>query len=124
MADSLSGGLKFSGSMFIPSGVTDFNIPVALQGNIQGLKGPGGQLLWSLAISGTGTLSTSVFLVSGVQDLFFAATYTFEGTATPVPEPASMLLLATALAVLASHRRRSASTRDTGGTPSTPAKPV
>lgn len=100
-ADSLSGELTFGGTMFVPAGVSDFTALVTLQGNIEGHNGPNGPLLWSLAISGTGTLSTSVNAVSGLQDIFFHVGYTFEGTATPVPEPPSMLLLATAMAALA-----------------------
>jgi hypothetical protein len=107
-ADILAGNLTFTGSVFVPDGVRDFNVPVSVHGNIQGYNvnfraGPPfilGPLLWDLAISGTGTLSMSAFNLSGSPELFRSVEYTFSGDATPIPEPGSIVLVATAIAVL------------------------
>lgn len=88
----------------------DFTSPVTLSGDIVGYDPMGctGALLSScdfagevfdLALTASGTLTMSAEGGPGF-DVFENAQYTFAGTASPVPEPASFLLLSTGLALL------------------------
>ncbi len=116
-ADVLGGGLTFTGSVFIPPATINtpvaFTVPVTLTGSISGYRlvdcGPGGcalpDLVWNVAVSGTGRLDLSGF-GGPPQDAFVTAGYTFTGTATPTPEPSSWLLLGTGLAAFAWRRRK------------------
>jgi PEP-CTERM motif len=116
-ADVLVGSLTFSGLALMPNTAdgTYFilnDIPVIFQGSVTGydllncpdicaLSGP----LWNLTISGTGSLELIGNTYQG-QDVFTQGIYTFTGTATQTPEPASMFLVGSGLTAVGLIRRR------------------
>jgi hypothetical protein len=108
-ANVIGGSLTFTGGTVIPSTFSGtISVPVALTGSIQGyavtdcpgacaLGGP----LWSVAISGTGEAEFSGLDVGNGTIVSSAASYTFGGTASPMPEPSGLLLLGTGMLGLA-----------------------
>lgn len=99
-ANVIGGSLTFSGGAFIPAGSSlpaSFTVPVTVSGTIFGYyfaDCPGdcspSQLLWTLNISGTGE---ATFVSSSGAPFFDEVGYTFTGTASATPEPASLVLL-------------------------------
>jgi PEP-CTERM motif-containing protein len=110
-ADTLEGAIIFSGSSFIPgSDPGHFGSgPVTFTGNLTGFVFlPSGKLreVFDVHLSGIGTVSASGEIRDPFGDLIFMNSYTFNGTATVVPEPASLILVGTGLTALAGYRRR------------------
>lgn len=99
-ANVIDGSITFSGGAFIPAGSSlpaSFTVPVTVSGTIFGYyfaDCPGdctpSQLLWTLNISGTGE---ATFVSSSGAPFFDEVGYTFTGTASATPEPASLVLL-------------------------------
>jgi hypothetical protein len=75
--------------------------------------------VFSRQLVGSGTATASFFPVSGEDNLFQLLSeglqYRFEATAAPVPEPTSMLLLGTGLALAGVGRWRRGTQRRTRG---------
>jgi hypothetical protein len=112
-ANVIMGYLTFSGGGIAPplgpQGSMSVDFPVTVTGSIQGyFETPteAFQLLWSFNISGSGDGGGG-----GPSDGYGGAflqngSYEFTGTATPLPEPSSLLLLATGMLGLAGVMRR------------------
>jgi hypothetical protein len=110
---SVLGGTLFSGTFTAPllANNTDFSItfPVSMIGNViafkdlgYGIKGP---VLFALAFKGSGTMTLTGVSLNGM-DYVQAASVSFAGTATTVPEPGSLLLVGSGLASIIRMRRK------------------
>jgi hypothetical protein len=125
-ADIIGGGLTFTAAPIdIPIGSPNQDqgysviVPVSVSGQIVGYPLVGttcppldcelGPAVFTLNIEGTGTLDAEGTLHSSGRFVVDDLTMLFAGTATPTPEPASVLLLASGLgpiAVRLCRRRR------------------
>jgi hypothetical protein len=110
--DMVMGGLIFSGTFTVPvqpngTGST-VTFPVTMIGNgiaYQDLSGTKGPQIFDLAFSGSGTVTVQGAFVNG-QYYVDSGAASFNGTATVVPEPSSVLLLGTGLAGIVGMRRK------------------
>jgi hypothetical protein len=116
--DLVTGALIFSGTFTLPTlpEGTDFSItfPVTMIGNgiaYQDLSGPGvnppvkGPQIFDLAFKGSGTATVQGCFCNG-QYFVGGVSASFNGAATVVPEPSSVLLLGTGLAGMVGMRRK------------------
>ncbi len=108
---SVVGNLGFAGSLVPPVAKVPFDqtVPVTMSAELTAYSPPadghGYTLLFSLHVEGHGTAVIGGWHTD--EGIFVRrATYTFEGTAEAVPEPAAGLLAASALAALYISRRR------------------
>jgi hypothetical protein len=110
--DMVLGSLIFSGTVTVPAlpDGTDFAItfPVTMIGNgiaYQDLSGTKGAQIFDLAFKGSGTVTLSGGYLNG-QFWAIQVNASFNGAATVVPEPSSVLLLGTGLAGMVGMRRK------------------
>jgi hypothetical protein len=106
-ANALAGTMTFSGAAFIPIPVPDpFTAPVTLMGHVTGFQYAGPPTFTStevfeVFVTGTGTVNLSVLAAGRCPPncavSFRTASWSFTGTAVVIPEPATILLLATGL---------------------------
>ena len=114
-AEILTGGITFAGSVFTPPAApyedVTLAVPITFQGELSGFQDfftleP--TLVWSVSVSGTGNLT----LLGGGRasspplDLFRIGYYSYSGTATPIPEPATLTLFAIGAVAVARKLRR------------------
>jgi hypothetical protein len=110
--DMVTGGLGFSGTFTLPAlpDGTDFTItfPVTMIGNgiaYQDLSGTKGAQIFDLAFQGSGTVTLHGGFGNG-QYYVDGLNGSFNGSATVVPEPSSVLLLGAGLAGMVAMRRK------------------
>jgi hypothetical protein len=114
----LEPNLIFKGSAFYSGGDT-LTMNFTVSGTIYGFQLVGcdvdgygcslGPQVFALKISGTGTQTLSINVLSGTPSLITGLSGTFSGTAAPItttPEPGSMILMGTGLAGVWIKRRR------------------
>jgi len=115
-AEILRGGITFAGSIFIPPAApfedVTLAVPITFEGELSGFQGfftleP--TLVWSVSVSGTGNLTLLGFGApsSPPLDVFRIGYYSYSGTATPIPEPATLTLFAIGAIAVARKLRRS-----------------
>jgi PEP-CTERM motif len=110
--DMVLGGLIFSGTFTVPTqpNGTGFTVtfPVTMIGNgiaYQDLSGTKGPQIFDLAFNGSGIVTVQGVFVNG-QYYVDSGAASFNGSATVVPEPSSVLLLGTGLAGIVGMRRK------------------
>lgn len=114
----LEPNLVFKGSAFYSGGDT-LTMSFTVSGTIYGFQLVGcdsegggcslGPQVFALKVSGTGSQTLSINVLSGTPSLITGLSGTFSGTATPItttPEPGSMILMGTGLAGVWMKRRR------------------
>lgn len=106
----LYGRLRFIGSFTLEPGMpTGARVPVTVLGRLLGLEGEDparpGRKLFDVLLEGNGILELAGFDAGGAR-VFDSGNYAFTGTATPVTEPATCLLLGLAVFLMQARRRR------------------
>jgi hypothetical protein len=119
-ANAVVGTMSFSGAAFVPVPIAQFfTAPVTLMGGVRGLQLTGGPQytatdVFDVFVTGTGTITLQIQAVSGCPMPFtdpscvaeyHSASWSYTGTAVVIPEPATILLLATGLACFAARVR-------------------
>ena len=110
-ADFLDASLTFTGSAFYPGGLTTMSVPMTVSGTIIGYKlvncfpnGNGcslGPIVFDLQLSGSGLGTVTLDPGNGIAGI----STSFTGTATVLPEPASLWLMGAGLAGLLLRKR-------------------
>jgi hypothetical protein len=110
--DMAVGDMFFSGTFTVPAQPdgTGFTVtfPVTMIGNgiaYQDLSGTKGPLIFDLVFNGSGTVTLQGGFVNGQYYVDYGGA-SFNGSATVVPEPSSVLLFGTGLAGMVGMRRK------------------